>query len=171
MRFAIIPCTIKDVATLQLVAIETFSETYSKQNTAANLNNYIEQAFALPKLEDELRNPHSQFYFACVNEEVVGYLKINILDAQSEPMGTEALEVERIYVRQAYQKDGLGKALMLKAVEIAQQLRCRKVWLGVWEKNEQAITFYKRFGFVTKGTHIFLMGNEQQTDYIMVKLI
>ena len=171
MRFAIIPCTIKDVATLQLVAIDTFNETFSKQNTAANLKNYIEQAFALQKLDDELRNPHSQFYFACVNEEVVGYLKINILDAQSEPMGAEALEVERIYVRYAYQKDGLGKALMLKAVEIAQQLRCGKVWLCVWEKNEQVITFYERFGFVKQGTHIFLMGDEQQTDYIMMKLI
>ena len=169
MGYTIIPCTIKDITALQLVARETFEETFSEQNTAANMKYYIERAFALPKLEEELRNPHSQFYFICVDEEVAGYLKINFLDAQTEPMGVEALEVERIYVRKEYQKDGLGKALMLKAVEIAQQLKFKKVWLGVWEKNEHAITFYERFGFTKQGTHIFLMGDEQQTDYMMVK--
>ncbi len=169
MSYTIIPCTIKDVTALQLVASETFEETFSEQNSAANMKFYIERAFALPKLEEELRHPHSQFYFICVDEKIVGYLKINILDAQSEPMGEESLEVERIYVRNAYQQDGLGKALMLKAVEIAQQLKCKKVWLGVWEKNEHAIDFYERFGFTKQGTHIFLMGDEQQTDYTMVK--
>lgn len=169
MRYTIIPCTIKDVTALQLVASETFEETFSEQNTEENIKFYIERAFALPKLEEELRNPHSQFYFICVDEEVAGYLKINLLDAQTEPMGEEALEVERTYVRKAYQKDGLGKALMLKAVEIAQQLRCKKVWLGVWEKSDYAISFYERFGFVQQGVHVFLMGDEQQIDYIMVK--
>ena len=95
MGYTIIPCTIKDVTALQLIASETFEETFSEQNSAANLNAYIQAAFALSKLEEELRNPHSQFYFICVDEEVAGYLKINILDAQTEPMGEEALEVER----------------------------------------------------------------------------
>ncbi len=169
MSYTIIPCTIKNVTELQLVASETFEETFSEQNTEANMKFYIERAFSLTKLEEELRNPHSQFYFICVNQEVAGYLKINLLDAQTEPMGAESLEVERIYVRKAYQQDGLGKALMIKAVEIAQQLKCKKVWLGVWEKNEHAIEFYERFGFTKQGTHIFLMGDEQQTDYMMVK--
>ena len=171
MSYTIIPCSIKDVTALQLVASETFEETFAEKNTVANMKFYIERAFTLPKLEEELRNPHSEFYFICVDEEVVGYLKINLLDAQSEPMGAEALEVERIYVRKEYQKDGLGKALMIKAVEIAQQLKFKKVWLGVWEKNEHAIAFYERFGFTKQGTHIFLMGDEQQTDYMMVKPI
>ena len=169
MNYSITPCTIKDVEALQLVASHTFIETFSEQNTAENMKGYIEKAFALSKLEVELRNPHSQFYFVRVNDEIVGYLKINLLDAQTEPMGADSLEVERIYVRKAYQKDGLGKALMIKAVEIAQQLKCQKVWLGVWEKNENAISFYERFGFTKQGKHIFLMGDEQQTDYTMVK--
>ena len=58
---------------------------------------------------------------------------------------------------------------MLKGVEIAQQLRCKKVWIDVWEKSDYAIAFYERFGFVKQGMHVFLMGDEQQTDYIMVK--
>jgi len=45
------------------------------------------------------------------------------------------------------------------------------VWLGVWEKNINAIAFYKRLGFYEDGRHPFKMGDELQTDFIMKKLV
>ena len=32
----------------------------------------------------------------------------------------------------------------------------KKIWLGVWEKNENAIAFYKKMGFVQTGVHSFI---------------
>jgi ribosomal protein S18 acetylase RimI-like enzyme len=43
------------------------------------------------------------------------------------------------------------------------------VWLGVWEQNHRALQFYKKNGFVPFDTHIFKLGNDEQTD-IMMKL-
>jgi len=43
------------------------------------------------------------------------------------------------------------------------------VWLGVWEKNDKAILFYRKNGFYEVGTHFFFMGEEKQTDFIMRK--
>jgi ribosomal protein S18 acetylase RimI-like enzyme len=43
------------------------------------------------------------------------------------------------------------------------------VWLGVWEKNEKAIQFYKKWGFVQFDKHLFQLGDDAQTD-IMMKL-
>ena len=43
------------------------------------------------------------------------------------------------------------------------------VWLGVWEKNEKALKFYKKNGFYRIGEHSFVIGNDVQTDYIMRK--
>lgn len=43
------------------------------------------------------------------------------------------------------------------------------MWLGVWEKNESAIRFYKGLGFVLHGAHSFYLGDEEQTDLIMIK--
>lgn len=60
-------------------------------------------------------------------------------------------------------------SLINKAVEIATKNQKRKLWLGVWEKNEKAIEFYKKLGFVQTGTHSFYMGDEEQIDYIMTK--
>jgi len=46
-----------------------------------------------------------------------------------------------------------------------------KIWLGVWENNESAVTFCKKMEFVQTGTHIFNMGNEEHLDFIMCKTL
>lgn len=38
-------------------------------------------------------------------------------------------------------------------------------------KNKKAIRFYQKFGFVQTGAHSFYMGNEEQSDYIMTKIL
>lgn len=164
-------CTIEDLHTLQDISYETFNETFRHQNSPENMKAYLERAFNLMQLKKELSNPYSQFFFVYFNKEVAGYLKININNAQSEEMGDESLEVERIYIRNKFQKNGLGKFLLNKAIDIA--LECKKinVWLGVWEKNENALAFYKNMGFVQTGTHSFYMGDEEQIDYIMTKTL
>jgi diamine N-acetyltransferase len=57
------------------------------------------------------------------------------------------------------------------AMEIAMDSGKKKIWLGVWEKNENAIAFYKKLGFVQTGEHSFYMGDEEQIDLIMTKTL
>ncbi len=82
------------------------------------------------------------------DDEVAGYLKVNVNDAQSEEMGDESLEIERIYIKKEFQKHGLGKYLLNKAIELAMECTKQKIWLGVWENIENAIGFYKKMEFV-----------------------
>ena len=86
-------------------------------------------------------------------------------------MSDESLEIERIYVKNQFQKHGFGKLLLDKAIENAKERNKQKIWLGVWEKNENAIAFYKKMGFVQTGAHSFYMGDEEQTDFIMSKTL
>jgi diamine N-acetyltransferase len=51
--------------------------------------------------------------------------------------------------------------LVSKAVEIAHINNKKNLWLGVWEKNEHAIAFYKKIGFVELGAHSFYMGENK----------
>jgi diamine N-acetyltransferase len=113
----------------------------------------------------------SQFYFVYFHNEIAGYLKVNTNDAQSEEMDDDSLEIERIYIKSEFQKLGLGKYLLDKVMEIAIEQNKRIVWLGVWEKNEKAIAFYQKMGFVQTGIHSFYMGDEEQTDLIMSKTL
>ncbi|MEH6908384.1 GNAT family N-acetyltransferase [Neobacillus drentensis] len=164
-------CTLEDSSKLQEISYETFNETFKDQNSPENMIAYLERAFNLNQLEKELSIIASQFFFVYFNNEVAGYLKVNTKDAQSEEMGEESLEIERIYIKNKFQKHGLGKYLLNKALEIAMELDKTKIWLGVWEKNENAIAFYKKMGFVQTGVHSFYMGDEEQIDFIMTKTL
>lgn len=79
----------------------------------------MERAFDVEKLDKEWSNPSSEFYFIVCDEEAAGYLKVNADDAQTEAMGDESFEIERIYIRSGFQRKGLGKHLFDKALEIA----------------------------------------------------
>lgn len=164
-------CTLEDSRIIQEVGYETFNETFKQQNSPESMKAYLESAFNLKQIEKELFNSSSQFFLAYINNEVAGYLKLNINDAQSEKMGDESLEIERIYIKNKFQKHGLGKYLLNKAMEIALERNKEKIWLGVWDKNENAIAFYKKMGFVQTGAHSFYMGDEEQVDLIMTKIL
>ncbi|GIO31316.1 MULTISPECIES: GNAT family N-acetyltransferase [Paenibacillus] len=171
MTVKIKKCRHEDLQTLQEISIETFNDTFKDQNSPENMKAYLERAFHPKQLEKEWAHPSSEFFFICFDEELAGYLKVNWDDAQTEKMGAESLEIERIYIRHKFQKKGLGKDLINKAVEIARNQNKKTVWLGVWEKNENAITFYEKMGFVRTGAHSFYMGDEEQIDFILTKTL
>ncbi|MDW0111166.1 GNAT family N-acetyltransferase [Sporosarcina aquimarina] len=171
MIITIKKCTPNELHELQEISITTFTETFQEQNSPEHLHAYLKTAYDLKKLEREVANSSSHFFFIYYNEELAGYLKLNTDGAQTETMGSDALEVERIYIKKAFQKHGLGKMLMNKAVEIALIQQKKRIWLGVWEANENAIAFYKKKGFVQTGAHSFFMGDDEQVDLIMVKAL
>jgi ribosomal protein S18 acetylase RimI-like enzyme len=171
MTINIKKCTLEDLRLLQEISYETFNDTFKHQNSPENIKAYLERAFNLKQLEKELCNICSEFFFVYFNNEIAGYLKANTNDAQSEDMGDESLEIERIYIKNKYQTHGLGKYLINKAMEIAMERNKKIIWLGVWGKNENAIAFYKKMGFVQTGAHSFYMGDEEQMDFIMTKTL
>jgi ribosomal protein S18 acetylase RimI-like enzyme len=167
MTTTIKKCTLEDLPTLQQISVETFNETFKHQNSSDNMKVYLDRAFSLNQLQKELTASSSEFFFISCDTEVAGYLKINADAAQSENAGDESLEVERIYIRNKFQNRGLGKHLINKAIEAAVVQNKKKIWLGVWEHNANAIAFYKKLGFVHTGAHSFYLGEDEQIDLIM----
>jgi ribosomal protein S18 acetylase RimI-like enzyme len=161
--------TLSDWETLQKIGRQTFEETFSVSNSAENMRSYLEESFSKEKVTAELNDKNAAFYFAVTNEEVVGYLKVNFGDSQTELKDSKGLEIERIYVSKEFHGKSVGQLLYDKALEIAKQQNAAYVWLGVWEENPRAISFYKKNGFVEFDKHIFKLGNDEQTD-IMMKL-
>lgn len=169
MEIIITKITENDILELQEIGRKTFSETFSENNTEESMNEYLESSFSTEKLSTELNDKNSEFYFAKINDEVIGYLKLNIGSSQTEIKDDNTLEIERIYVSKDFHGKKVGQILYEKAIEIAKQKKVDYVWLGVWEKNLRAINFYQKNGFTEFDKHIFRLGNEEQTD-IMMKL-
>ena len=160
---------LNDVEKLQAISRVTFMQTFSADNSEADMEVYLNTSFSIQKLSAELSNLDSEFYFAQENDLIIGYLKVNTGAAQTEKKEAAAFEIERIYVDHAYLGKKVGQLLFNKAIEIAKQKTSIYVWLGVWEENHRALAFYKKNGFVPFDKHIFKLGNDEQTD-IMMKL-
>ncbi|SHL70127.1 GNAT family N-acetyltransferase [Flavobacterium saccharophilum] len=161
--------TINELAQLQEIGRQTFQETFSDSNSEKNMKSYLENGFSSEKLTSELNNKDSEFYFATLEDTVIGYLKVNFGDSQTELKDSKALEIERIYVSKEFHGKKVGQLLYDKAIEVARQKNTEYVWLGVWEENLRALSFYRKNGFVEFDKHIFKLGNDEQTD-IMMKL-
>lgn len=159
-----------DAAALQMISRLTFTETYASGNSEANMQQYVENNFSLEQLAKELKDSNAEFYFAELEGNIIGYLKLNSGASQTELKDANALEIERIYVLKEYHGKKAGQLFYDKAVQVATERKMDYLWLGVWEQNPRAISFYKKNGFVEFDKHIFRLGDDEQVD-IMMKLI
>ena len=156
-----------NIEQLQMIGKQTFFETFADTNTDEDMELYLNQSFSIEQLTQELNNPYSLFYMATIDDEVVGYLKVNWSKAQTERHDLQAFEIERIYVLNKFHGKKVGQLLYEKALNIAKNKQAKYLWLGVWEKNPKAIRFYDKNGFVVYDKHSFILGKDIQTDVLM----
>jgi len=169
-NFSIKECGLEDIEKIKYISERTFYETFSNENTEEDMENYLKENFSYDKLEREIKNEGSKLYIVEDDGEVIAYMKLNFDKAQTEPGHENTLEVQRIYVLDKYKGKNIGKSLMKKTIRIGKENNISYIWLGVWEHNIGAIRFYEKLGFEKFDNHIFVLGEDEQTDNLM-KLI
>jgi GNAT superfamily N-acetyltransferase len=168
----IIPADASHLSLLQELGLQTFTETFAHQNNPDDFQAYLSTAFNIGQLQREFDEPGSIFLLAWLNDEPAGYARLrhsNELDKTFPDK--KCIELQRIYSVQKFIGKGVGKALMNSCIQIARQQHANILWLGVWEHNHHAISFYKRIGFEPFDTHVFMMGTDAQTDILMKLMI
>jgi len=171
MNVVIRKANLDDAALIQKLAIKTFRDSFEALNTPENMKLYLEKSFSLEKIQEELSQPETEFLLAYINQQVAGYAKVISNKNNSSLKEQPALELERIYVDQQYIGKDIGKVLMEKCFQIANEKKLKVVWLGVWEHNPRAIAFYRKWGFEKFGEHVFVVGNDPQIDWLMKKTL
>ncbi len=160
-------CTLLNLDQLVRVSRKTFVDAFEKDNDPKDFRTYCDFAFDKNKLSKELKTPNTTFYFAYIDEQLAGYFKLNEDDAQTDIKSQESIELERIYVLEQFQGEQIGTKMLFKAIEIAFDKNKKHLWLGVWEKNTDAIRFYQKHGFLKFNTHPYYIGKDKQTDWLM----
>ncbi|WP_282112445.1 GNAT family N-acetyltransferase [Maribacter stanieri] len=160
-------CSLEDLQLLRQISEETFSIAFAKDNNPIDFKNYIEKAFALESIKEELLNPNSDFFFAYHDNEIVAYFKVNVVEAQSDIKRDDSIELERIYVLSQFQGLGIGEKLLDHIKKLASEKNKKMLWLGVWQENKKAVKFYERHGFEKFDTHPYFIGSDEQTDWLM----
>jgi diamine N-acetyltransferase len=167
MQLSIHRATLPQLAVIRALSITTFYDTFAQQNTAVDMEAYLQNALSEQQLSVELQQTDTTFYIAYDGDTAVGYAKVRTSPAPEGVHATNPLEIERLYALHTYHGAGVGQALMQQCMEHAVANHNDAVWLGVWEHNPRAIRFYEKWGFVAFGTHPFVLGTDVQTDVLM----
>lgn len=165
-RFA----TLSDAKKLRTLSEDTFRHAYAAFNTQEDMETYCAKHFSLAQIEKEIEDAQTKFILALEDDEILGYVKLN--HAPELTTGTrKPLELARLYTRVDLIGKGTGRQLVDEAVRYAQENDFDALCLSVWQKNPKAIKFYEREKFVIAGTTQFLLGNDLQDDFVMVRTI
>ncbi|MGL6267760.1 MAG: GNAT family N-acetyltransferase [Chitinophagaceae bacterium] len=146
---------------------KTFIETYAEPGNLENLNLYIDSHLTVEQIGLEFAEPKFRFYIAWIEGKPVGFTKIR---KDRHPKGIsmqKSMEIQRIYVLQEFQGFSVGKELMKMVKELAREEGDQVIWLQVWQKNDKAIQFYRKAGFVVYETASFEFGNEIHNDFLL----
>ncbi|NML21562.1 GNAT family N-acetyltransferase [Pseudoflavitalea sp. G-6-1-2] len=163
--------TKEDAMAIAALSRKTFYESFAAQNTAEDMEKFMRESFSEERLIAQVGAPGNIFLMAYSGTELVGYVRMLYGFNPPELEDLPAIEIARIYADASVIGKGVGSALMKRCIELATDMKNKSVWLGVWEKNDRAIAFYKKWGFEKFSEHDFVLGDDVQRDWLMRKLL
>jgi len=161
---------VNDAEIVADLARKTFYESFAPHNTEENMRMYMEEQFTREMQMAEVGAPGRTFILAYVGDELAGFASLRVTSEKPRGLeGEKAIEIVQVYSEQRMIGKGIGPALMQACLDFAREQGYDWVWLGVWEHNLRAHTFYTKWGFERFGEHLFIVGLDPQTDWWMRK--
>lgn len=155
----IIKVTNGQIEELQTISIRTFEETFGKDNTKEDMEEYFNTKMSIEVFKEDLAKDNIHYYMLIDSDKVVGYIKLDIKD--------NICKLVRIYILNECQGKGYGQKLIDYAIEAAKDNNAKIVELGVWEHNLKALKFYQKNKFEIVDSMEFVLGTDVQNDYVM----
>jgi len=159
----------KDAEIIADLSRKTFYETFATHNTRENMEKFMNKQFTKTELMKEVGALGNIFFLAKEGDEPVGYARMRESINHQALGNVNAIEIARLYVSNKAIGTGVGKLLMQTCIDKALEMKKEIIWLGVWEKNTRAISFYTKWGFKKFFDHPFLLGDDVQNDWLMKK--
>jgi ribosomal protein S18 acetylase RimI-like enzyme len=167
--FVIREATQTDAAALAVLAERTFRDAFAEFNTASDMDDYVSSTFTVEKLELELRDRRATYLVAEAEAHVIGYAKLYRGKAPECVSSENPVELARLYVLKSWHGRGPANALVQAAIDFGECEGFKSLWLGVWEQNTRAISFYSKWHFVPVGRQTFILGSDVQQDLVMCR--
>jgi diamine N-acetyltransferase len=163
--------TAADAGLLAELGASTFYDTFIADTTPEDMAAYLSASFSPALQAQEIADADTTFFIAEIAGIAAGYAKLQSSAAPSCVTGDQPVELCRLYVASGLIGSGVGAALMQACIGEAESAGSETMWLGVWEHNERAQKFYKRWGFEVVGEHIFQLSSDAQRDLVMQRKI
>lgn len=156
-----------DMALIGQMAEVVFRKTYREILSPAQMEYMMDWMYSAQNIEKQMDELGHHYFIASKEGKPAGYMSLN--RETPLPDGTELFHLQKIYVMPEFQKGGLGRLLICRAVDYVRNLAkgpCR-IELNV-NRNNPAVGFYVRMGFRKDRQGDFDIGNGfYMNDYIM----
>lgn len=154
---------------LAQLAERFFRDTFGTLNTAEDMDVHARKHYGPDKQLRELEDPSLGYLIAEVDGKAAGFAMIGEPRSESCARFERPVELFRFYIDNEWHGKGIAVPLMQECYAEARARGGRTVCLNVWQKNPRAIRFYEKVGYRIEGTQPYVLGNDVQTDWVMVR--
>ncbi|MET0293088.1 MAG: GNAT family N-acetyltransferase [Steroidobacteraceae bacterium] len=158
-----------DAAALSLIGQATFLESFAGLHTGRDILAHCERNHSVATYAGWLADERYDQWLleAQPGDAPVGYAVLSPSELAMDESRPDDLELKRIYLLQPAQGRGYGRLLMQAAIDRARERGSRRLVLGVWSINREALAFYARLGFVKAGSRTFRIGAQDCEDHLL----
>ncbi len=154
-----------DADALAAFAAASFTETFGHLYPPQDLADFLADNYGAALHAEQIADGETRFELALRDGAIVGYSKSG--GVKMDTTATErSRELHRLYVDSSVKGAGVARALMDNVLGWARGEGADALYLSVWENNERAQRFYRRYGFEHIGEHAFMVGATRDRDFI-----
>ena len=156
----------EDLPIIQNIACQTWPSTFGEILSPKQISYMLDMMYSLDALRRQINEQNHVFLLARNKgtSEYLGYVSYE-LDYKNELL----TKIHKIYLLPASQGKGIGRLLIDSVAQLAMQHTNNRLGLNV-NRNNKAIQFYERMGFVIVGNEDIDIGDGFiMEDFIMEK--
>ncbi|UPT73871.1 MAG: GNAT family N-acetyltransferase [Elusimicrobiota bacterium] len=158
-----------DANRLAELAERTFRDTFSGANTKEDVNLHCKTSYGESIQAAEIADPALVTLVCEERGSLIAFAQLRWGKAPGSIPGDSPGEIQRLYVAAEWHGKGVARELMEACLRRFEEAKTDTIWLGVWERNPRAISFYRKFGFAEVGDHVFQLGADRQRDIVMAR--
>jgi len=145
--------------------VATFGHLYQPQDLADFLGKFTPEAWAGEFAEQDLH-----FQLAEDEQGLAGFAKTSRLTLPAEATA-RTYELRQLYLDERAKGSGAAQALMDWALDQGRAQGAEEMWLSVYVDNHRAKRFYEKNGFEDRGPYIFMVGEHEDEDRLMRRVL
>jgi ribosomal protein S18 acetylase RimI-like enzyme len=144
---------------------DAFGELYAPEDLAAFLDTYRAPSRFAALIDD----PNSLVTVAKIDGALAGYCTVQFgkgFEERPAPQPTNPAMLGQLYCSGAATGQGIGAAMLERAIEAARERGCDAMQLSVYSENFGAQRFYQRYGFAQVADIDFWVGNHRDDEFL-----
>jgi len=135
------------IEALQAICIAAYTQNFGHHWNGNGLELYLENQFNTKRITADLANPTLAYYFIKVNDNPIGFIKLNLSVSFDNYQAHEVAELEKMYVLPEMKGQGIGKKALSAIIQAMKDIGKKVFFLCVIDTNIAAMKFYEKLGF------------------------